>query len=177
MSRVGKKPVNIPADVKVQVDGSVLKFAKGSITEEYKVDDCISFDVSGNVITFKPNGESKCASAIWGTTQKNVSNIVHGLSSGFTMSLDLVGVGYKANVQGKKLVLELGYSHNIEYEIPAGVTITCPKPTSIVVSGHSKKQVGDVAALIKTYRKVEPYKGKGVIRAGDFVYRKEGKKK
>ncbi len=177
MSRVGKKPVNIPADIKVTVDGSVLKFAKGKIEESYNVDSRVGFELSAGSIAFKSANGVKCANALWGTTQKNVSNIVEGLTTGFSVELELVGVGYKANVAGRQLVLELGYSHNIKYDIPDGIEIVCPKPTSIIVKGHSKKLVGDVVALIKTYRKVEPYKGKGVIRVGDFVYRKEGKKK
>ena len=177
MSRIGKRPVTIPADIKVLLDGDLLKFSKGKIVEEYLVDSCVNVKLENNCLSFAPKDGFKNSAAIWGTTQKNVSNIIHGMSKGFSTDLELIGVGYKAAVAGKQLVLELGYSHNIKYNIPEGITIVCSKPTLITVSGHSKKQVGDVVAIIKTYRKVEPYKGKGIVRSGDFVYRKEGKKK
>ena len=177
MSRIGKRIIVIPVGIEVVQDGNVLKFKKGSINREYKVDSCLNIDISSNGILFSPKNTDRKVVALWGTVQKNVSNIVFGLDKGFKVDLDLVGVGYKAAVSVGKLTLQLGYSHDIEYEIPDGVSILCAKPTSISVSGYCKKQVGDVAAVIKGYRKPEPYKGKGVIRVGDFVYRKEGKKK
>lgn len=177
MSRVGKRPVSIPAGLDVTLSGSVLRFAKGGIEEFYNVDARVVVELGSNCIVVKPVDSVKGASAIWGTTQKNISNIIQGLTVGFSTDLELVGVGYKASVVGKQLVLELGYSHDIRYDIPADISIICSKPTCITVSGYSKKRVGDVVALIKKYRQVEPYKGKGVIKSGDFVYRKEGKKK
>ena len=126
---------------------------------------------------FVPLNKEQSTRSIWGTSQRNVSNIVHGLSEGFKVDLEMVGVGYKAAVNGKKLTMQLGFSHDIEYDIPEGISITCSKPTSMTISGHCKKQVGDVAAFLRSHRKPEPYKGKGVMKVGEFVYRKEGKKK
>ena len=177
MSRIGKHRVIVPAGVNVTLSGSVLTVKKGSIERTYEVPTCLSVELSPEGVLFVPQGEDQRTISLWGTTQKNVRNIVDGLHVGFKKDLDLVGVGYKASVNGKKLILQLGYSHDIEYDIPEGISIACSKPTSITVSGYCKKQVGDVAAVLRGYRKPEPYKGKGVIRAGEFVYRKEGKKK
>ena len=177
MSRIGKHRVVVPSSVSVTQNGSFLKFKKGNIEREYEVPSCLSAEVSDAGILFVPQGNDQRTTALWGTTQKNVRNIVDGLDKGFKVDLELVGVGYKAAVAGNRLTLQLGYSHDIEYDIPEGISIACSKPTSITVSGYCKKQVGDVAAVLRGYRKPEPYKGKGVIRAGEFVYRKEGKKK
>ncbi|MDR0632669.1 MAG: 50S ribosomal protein L6 [Holosporales bacterium] len=177
MSRVGKHPVKIPSGVAVTRNGDILTF-KGKLGEDsLKVPGCVDVAMQGAEISVVPNDSTKFASAMWGTVQRMISNIVKGLTDGFTVSLDLVGVGYKAAVVGRKLVLQLGYSHDIEYEIPEGVTIKCEKPTSIAITSYSKQQVGEIAAVLRSYRKPEPYKGKGVIRAGEFVVRKEGKKK
>jgi large subunit ribosomal protein L6 len=177
MSRVGKHIVKIPQGIEVLYTGNRLNIKKGSLEVVYDVPDCIKIENKADGLLFVPIGNDNRTRSLWGTSQKNVSNIVHGLSVGFKVDLELVGVGYKASVNGKKLTLQLGYSHDVVYEIPEGITISCPKPTTIVVGGHSKKQVGDTAALLRGFRKPEPYKGKGVIRAKEFVYRKEGKKK
>jgi large subunit ribosomal protein L6 len=124
-----------------------------------------------------PADETMKARALWGTAQRNISNIVKGVDEGFTVNLDLVGVGYRASVNGSKIVLQLGFSHDVEYDLPKGVSAKCEKPTALAITGPSKQQVGQIAAVLRNYRKPEPYKGKGVIRAGEYVVRKEGKKK
>lgn len=177
MSRVGKHPVDIPSGIEHTIDGNVLTFKKGKIEEKYEVPSCIEVTKVENGIIFRPVNEEQQTRALWGTSRKNVFNIVYGLDKGFKVELEMVGVGYKAAVNGKRLTLQLGYSHDINYDIPEEITIECPKPTTIVVKGHSKKQVGDIAALFRSYRKPEPYKGKGVMKVGEFIYRKEGKKK
>ena len=177
MSRVGKHTVAIPAGVNVSCAGNVLKIKKGNIEQVYEVPSCVKVECSADGVKFIPSNSEKETRAIWGTSQRNVSNIITGLDKGFKVELEMVGVGYKASVSGKKLVMQLGFSHDVEYDVPDGVTIACPKPTTIAISGHSKKQIGDIAAFLRSYRKPEPYKGKGVMRAGEFVYRKEGKKK
>jgi large subunit ribosomal protein L6 len=177
MSRVGKHAVKIPNGVVVTRDGDILTF-KGKLGQDsLRVPGCVSVSVKDTEVSVAPNDETKFAGAMWGTMQRMISNIVKGLTEGFTVSLDLIGVGYKAAVIGEKLMLQLGYSHDVEYKIPAGVTIKCEKPTSIAITSHSKQQVGEIAAVLRSYRKPEPYKGKGIIRAGEFVVRKEGKKK
>lgn len=177
MSRVGKHSVAIPAGVNVTCSENVLTIKKGNIERVYEVPSCIKVELSNDGISFVPLNKEKETRSIWGTSQRNVSNIIKGLTEGFKVDLDMVGVGYKASVSGKKLVMQLGFSHDVEYDIPEGISITCAKPTSISVSGYCKKQVGDVAAFLRSHRKPEPYKGKGVIKVGEFVYRKEGKKK
>jgi large subunit ribosomal protein L6 len=177
MSRVGKHAIEIPSGIDVVCEGNKLNIKKGAIEQVYVVPACLKIERSDTDILFKPIDSTVKTRAIWGTSRRNVGNIIHGLATGFKTDLELVGVGYKAAVTGKKLILQLGYSHDIEYEIPDGISITCSKPTSITVSGHSKKQVGDVVAILKKYRKPEPYKGKGIMKSGEFVYRKEGKKK
>lgn len=177
MSRVGKHTVAVPAGVNVTCAGQVLTIKKGAISEVYEVPACVKVECSADGIKFIPTNSEKETRSIWGTSQRNVSNIVSGLDKGFKVELEMVGVGYKASVSGKKLTMQLGFSHDIEYDIPDGVSIACPKPTTIAITGHNKKQIGDVAAFLRSYRKPEPYKGKGIMRSGEFVYRKEGKKK
>lgn len=177
MSRVGKHTVAVPAGVNVTCAGQVLTIKKGNITEVYEVPSCVKVEYSGNGIKFVPLNFEKATRSIWGASQRNVSNIVTGLDKGFKLELEMIGVGYKASVSGKKLVMQLGFSHDVEYDIPDGITIACPKPTTIAISGHNKKQIGDIAAFLRSYRKPEPYKGKGITKSGEFVYRKEGKKK
>jgi large subunit ribosomal protein L6 len=155
----------------------MLNIKKGSIEKSYVVPSRLKVEISNEGIALTPRDDAQLTNTLWGTSQRNISNIVKGLAEGFKVVLELVGVGYKAAVQGKKLILQLGYSHDIEHEIPEGISIVCASPTSISVSGNCKKQVGDVVAQLRKYRKPEPYKGKGVIRTGEFVYRKEGKKK
>ena len=177
MSRVGKKPVTIPSGVTATVDGQTVKM-KGSKGElQFVVPALVDVEFKDGAVSVQPKNQSKAARSLWGTSRAQVANIVEGVSKGFEKKLEITGVGYRAAMAGKALKLSLGYSHDIEYEIPAGITIVTPKPTEIVVSGIDRQRVGQVAAEIREYRGPEPYKGKGVKYAGEFIFRKEGKKK
>lgn len=179
MSRVGKYPVIVPEGVNVAINGNVVK-ANGKLGElSYAFDDShVVAKLENNTVVVTPLSSSKQARTLWGTTRANINIIVKGVSEGFAKDLELIGVGYKARVEGtKKLVLSLGYSHDIDFEIPAGIKVTCASPTQINVFGADKQLVGQVAAEIRDYRSPEPYKGKGVRYVGEYVRRKEGKKK
>jgi len=177
MSRVGKTVIQLPSGVNVTFGASQLD-AQGKLGKlSYTIPELVSVVLEGNSLTVQPKNETQTARALWGTTQRNIANIIRGVDEGFRMNLELSGVGYRAQVQGKNLILQLGYSHDVTYPIPTGITIQCEKPTSIEISGASKQIVGQVAAEIRQHRKPEPYKGKGVIRQGEFILRKEGKKK
>ncbi|WP_336487230.1 50S ribosomal protein L6 [Methylobacterium nigriterrae] len=177
MSRVGKKPVSVPSGVTATVNGQTVKM-KGSKGElQFVVPSLVNVALDNGAITVEPKNQSKEARSLWGTSRAQVANLVEGVSKGFEKRLEITGVGYRAAMAGKALKLSLGYSHDIEYEIPAGITITTPKPTEIVVAGIDRQRVGQVAAEIRDYRGPEPYKGKGVKYAGEFIFRKEGKKK
>ena len=177
MSRIGKKPVVVPAGVTAKVDGQLVsvKGAKGQL--EFLVPDDVSVVHQDNAIKVDPRNDSKRARALWGTSRARVSNLIIGVTAGFEKKLEITGVGYRAAVQGKVLQLALGYSHDVNYPIPAGIAIATPKPTEISISGIDKQQVGQVAAEIRALRGPEPYKGKGVKYANEFIFRKEGKKK
>ena len=177
MSRVGKKPVVIPAGVTAKVEGQhvAVKGAKGELN--FTVPDAVSVKLESGSVTVTPLAQDKRSRSLWGTSRARVQNIVVGVSKGFEKKLEINGVGYKAAVAGKNLQLSLGYSHDVIYPIPTGVTITTPKPTEITVAGVDRQQVGQVAAEIRDFRGPEPYKGKGVKYAGEFIFRKEGKKK
>ena len=177
MSRIGKKPVSVPAGVTAKVDGQLVsvKGAKGQL--EFLVPDDVSVVHQDNAIKVDPRNDTKRARALWGTSRARVNNLVIGVTSGFEKKLEITGVGYRAAVQGKVLQLALGYSHDVNYPIPAGIAIATPKPTEITIRGIDKQQVGQVAAEIRSLRGPEPYKGKGVKYAGEFIFRKEGKKK
>jgi len=177
MSRIGKKPVVVPAGVTAKVDGQLVsvKGAKGQL--EFLVPDEVSVTQQDNAIKVDPRGDSKRARALWGTARARVNNIVVGVTKGFEKKLEITGVGYRAAVQGKNLQLALGYSHDVNFPIPAGITIVTPKPTEITISGIDKQQVGQIAAEIRALRGPEPYKGKGVKYVDEFIFRKEGKKK
>jgi large subunit ribosomal protein L6 len=177
MSRIGKKPVVVPAGVTAKVEGQkvTVKGAKGEMS--FDVHDDVAVSVNDNQIKVDPRFETKRARALWGTARAQINNLVVGVTQGFEKKLEITGVGYKAAVAGKTLQLSLGYSHDIHFPIPAGIAIVTPKPTEITISGVDKKQVGQVAAEIRDYRGPEPYKGKGVKYAGEFIFRKEGKKK
>jgi large subunit ribosomal protein L6 len=177
MSRVGNTEIKLPASVTMTQNGNVLSFKGASAVDNYTIPEVIKLEKTDAGFKFAPINDSKQARSLWGTTQRNVANIVKGLDQGFTRNIDLVGVGYRASVAGNKLTLQLGFSHDINYTLPEGITVKCDKPTSIVVSGRSKELVGQVAAYLATLRPPEPYKGKGVIRENVFVNRKEGKKK
>jgi large subunit ribosomal protein L6 len=177
MSRVGKKPVAVPAGVTATVDGQTVKM-KGSKGElSFLVPEEVTVAMENGAVQVNPRDDSKTARAKWGMSRAQVANLAEGVSKGFEKRLEINGVGYKAAVAGKVLKLSLGYSHDIDYAIPAGVTITTPKPTEVVVVGIDKQVVGQTAAEIREYRGPEPYKGKGVKYAGEFIFRKEGKKK
>ena len=177
MSRIGKNPVAVPAGVTASVDGNLVKVkgAKGELT--FLAPDDVTVALEDGAIAVKPRSESKRARAMWGMSRSQVSNLVEGVTKGYEKRLEINGVGYKAAVAGKMLKLSLGYSHDIDFEIPAGISITTPKPTEIVVAGINKQQVGQTAAEIREFRGPEPYQGKGVKYAGEFIFRKEGKKK
>lgn len=177
MSRIGKHRVVVPSDVRCSFSENVIRLEKNGMERFYNVPSCINVERDDNGIILRPLNLDKVSRSCWGTTQRNLVNIIKGLKEGFKIEMELVGVGYKASVNGTKLLLQLGFSHDIEYEFPMGITIECPKPTSIVISGNCKKLVGDVAAVLRSYRKPEPYKGKGIMKSGEFLYRKEGKKK
>ncbi|MBV9076148.1 MAG: 50S ribosomal protein L6 [Methylobacteriaceae bacterium] len=177
MSRVGKKPVQVPSGVTATVDGQLVKMkgAKGELA--FRVPDEVLVSMADGSVKVDPRDATKDARAKWGMSRAQISNLVEGVSKGFERRLEINGVGYRAAMTGKTLKLSLGYSHDIDYEVPAGITITTPKPTEIVVAGIDKQRVGQTAAEIREYRGPEPYKGKGVKYAGEFIFRKEGKKK
>ncbi|MFM9975583.1 MAG: 50S ribosomal protein L6 [Beijerinckiaceae bacterium] len=177
MSRLGKMAVTIPAGCQVRLDGSaiVAKGAKGEL--RFGGSDDVEVKIEGNLVSFSPRNDSKHARAMWGTTRAQVQNIITGSTAGFEKKLEITGVGYKAAVAGKVLQLSLGYSHEVNYAIPEGITIVTPKPTEITITGNDRQRVGQVASEIRAYRGPEPYKGKGVKYAGEFIFRKEGKKK
>ncbi len=177
MSRVGLSPVTVPDGVTLNVAGQVVT-AKGKLGElSVNVVDDVEVTHEENQVRVKPRNDSSRARAMWGTTRSLVQNIVTGVAEGFSINLEIVGVGYRAAVQGKELVLQLGFSHEVHHPIPEGITIKCERPTAITVSGADRQLVGQVAANIREYRKPEPYKGKGVRYENEFILRKEGKKK
>ena len=177
MSRVGKKPVAIPSGVTASVEGQVVnvKGPKGALS--LVLHDDVAAKVEGSGIKVDPRVETKRARAMWGTYRSLLDNVVTGVTKGFERRLEITGVGYRAALQGKNLQVQLGYSHDIVYPIPEGITIATPRPTEIVVSGIDGQKVGHVAAQIRAFRKPEPYKGKGVKYGGEQIFRKEGKKK
>ncbi|WP_455475223.1 50S ribosomal protein L6 [Bartonella sp. B17] len=177
MSRIGKKPISVPSGVTVAVEGQLVK-AKGPKGElSYVVNDEVLVKFEENVISVTPRDQSKDARSKWGMSRSMIENIFCGVKDGFEKRLEINGVGYRAALQGKDIQLSLGFSHDVIYKVPSGVTVTVPKPTEIVVSGVDKQQVGQVAAEIREYRSPEPYKGKGVKYADERIFRKEGKKK
>ncbi len=177
MSRIGKNPVVIPQGVTIDLAGDTLT-AKGKLgTLKLVVSNEVTASVSDGKVWVKPNSEEKRARMLWGTTRALVSNMVTGVSKGFTVNLEINGVGYRAAVQGKSLNLQLGYSHDVLFPIPDDVKIACEKPTSISITGADKQRVGQVAAVIRSFRGPEPYKGKGIKYELETIRRKEGKKK
>ena len=177
MSRTGKKPVEIVSGVDVALDGQTIK-AKGPKGELTLVlNDLVTAEKGDEGIVIKPVDESQEARAQWGTARSNLQNIVTGVSSGFEKKLEIQGVGYRAAMQGSDVKLSLGFSHEVIYKAPEGISISTPTQTEIVVTGIDKQRVGQVASEIRAYRSPEPYKGKGVRYAGEYVFRKEGKKK
>ena len=177
MSRVGKYPVALPAGVTVAIANRILS-AKGKLGElKLPLAEEIEASVENGAVVVKPRDEGKRARAMWGTTRSLVAGMVKGVSEGFSKTLEISGTGFRAAVQGKDLVMNLGFSHEVRYPVPEGIKITCERPTSVKVEGVDRQRVGQVAAEIRAYRGPEPYKGKGVKYADEFIFRKEGKKK
>jgi large subunit ribosomal protein L6 len=177
MSRIGKKAVAVPAGVTASVEGQTvtMKGPKGAL--HFVVPDDIIVKMDKGAVKVDPRSETKRALAMWGTSRTLVANLIAGVTKGFEEKLEITGVGYRATLQGKNLQIALGFSHDIIYPIPDGIMIATPKPTEIVVTGIDKQKVGQVAAEIRAFRPPEPYKGKGVKYAGEYIFRKEGKKK
>jgi len=177
MSRIGKQPIEIPQGVEVTVDGTevAVKGPKGSLA--HKVAEEVDVRRENGALVINPKTEDKRGLSQWGLQRTLVANLIEGVTKGFEKKLEISGVGYRARAQGKTLNLQLGYSHDIDYPVPDGVSIDTPSQTEIVVSGIDKQLVGQVAAEIRAFRRPEPYKGKGVRYADEYVYRKEGKKK
>jgi large subunit ribosomal protein L6 len=177
MSRIGKKPVPVPSGVTANVEGQTVKVKgpKGALS--FLVPDEVSVKLEDGKVKVDPRNESKRARSMWGTSRTMVANLVTGVTKGFERKLEITGVGYRAAVQGKNLQLALGYSHDVVFPIPEGIQIVTPKPTEITITGIDSQKVGQVAAEIRGFRPPEPYKGKGVKYAGEYIFRKEGKKK
>ena len=177
MSRIGKKPVAVPAGVTATIEGGQLsvKGPKGALA--MPLADQVTYAVEDGAISVQPANDSKQARAFWGMQRTLVQNLVTGVTEGFTKTLEITGVGYRASAQGKKLKLQLGYSHDVDFDVPEGITIATPDQTTVSISGIDKQQVGQVAAEIRRWRKPEPYKGKGIKYRGEYIFRKEGKKK
>ena len=177
MSRIGKLPVNIPQGVTVDIAGGILT-TKGKLgTLKMPLNTDVDTVVKDGKVVVTPKNETKRARMAWGTTRALVNNMVSGVSAGYTVNLEINGVGYRAAVQGKDLVLQLGFSHDVHFPIPSDIKIACEKPTAIAVSGADKQRVGQVAAVIRSFRGPEPYKGKGIKYDYEKIRRKEGKKK
>ena len=177
MSRIGKNPVEIPDGVTIDVVGQVVT-AKGKQGElKTTISDDVNIVMQDKLITLKPLSKTTEALKMWGTSRSVLSNLVSGVSDGFSRNLEIQGVGYRAQVQGKELILQLGFSHEIRYLIPENIKIQCPDQTHISVNGPDKQKVGQTAAEIRSFRPPEPYKGKGIRYEGEYVFRKEGKKK
>ncbi len=177
MSRIGKKPVPVPAGVTATIaDGQLsMKGPKGTLS--IQLADEVTYAVEDGAVSVQPINDSKRARSFWGMQRTLVQNLVTGVTEGFAKTLQITGVGYRAAVQGKNLKLQLGYSHDVDFAIPEGITIVTPDPTTVNISGIDKQKVGQVAAEIRRWRKPEPYKGKGIKYAGEYIFRKEGKKK
>ena len=177
MSRIGKRPVELPSGVEASLSGQTItvKGPKGS--REFTATDDVALAVEDGAVTVTPRGPSKRARQQWGMSRTMVENLVTGVTKGFRKDLEITGVGYRAQMQGNTLKLNLGYSHEVNFEVPEGVTITAPKQTEITIEGIDQQLVGQVAANIREWRSPEPYKGKGIRYKGEFIFRKEGKKK
>lgn len=177
MSRIGKRPVAIPNGVTANIDNGALtvKGPKGTLT--LGLADEVNYSLEDGAISVKPANDSRRARAFWGMQRTLVSNLVEGVTEGFSKTLQITGVGYRANAQGNKLKLQLGYSHDVDLDVPAGLDVKTPDQTTVEISGIDKQAVGQFAAEIRSWRKPEPYKGKGIKYRGEFIFRKEGKKK
>ena len=177
MSRIGKKPVELPGGVSASVSGQTVEVKGPKGTRSFTATDDVTLTLEDNSLSVVPRGKSKRARQQWGMSRTQVANLVTGVTTGFKREMEITGVGYRAAVQGKVLKLSLGYSHDVDFPIPEGVTVATPKPTEIVVEGIDQQVVRQVAANIREWRKPEPYKGKGIRYKDEFIFRKEGKKK
>jgi large subunit ribosomal protein L6 len=177
MSRIGKKPVTIPAGVTASIEGRVLSVKGPKGTLSIDLADEVTYAVEDGAISVQPANETKRARSFWGMQRTLVQNLVTGVTEGFTKTLEITGVGYRAAVQGRNLRLQLGYSHDVNIDVPADLTVATPDPTTVVISGTDRQRVGQLAAEIRRWRKPEPYKGKGIKYRGEYIFRKEGKKK
>jgi len=177
MSRIGKKPVTIPSGVTADIaDGTLtVKGPKGTLT--LSLADDVTYEIGEGGISVQPANDTKRARAFWGMQRTLVQNLVTGVTDGYTKVLEITGVGYRANAQGKNLKLQLGYSHDVDFAVPEGIEVKTPDNTTVEISGIDKQKVGQVAAEIRRWRKPEPYKGKGIKYRGEYIFRKEGKKK
>jgi large subunit ribosomal protein L6 len=177
MSRIGKKPVELPTGVEATLSGQTVTVKGPKGQREFTATDDVTITVKDNAVSVDPRGSSKRARQQWGMSRTQVQNLVTGVTDGFRKELQISGVGYRAQVQGNKLTLNLGLSHDVIFDVPEGVTVTTPKNTEIIVEGIDQQLVGQVAAKIREWRKPEPYKGKGIKYKGEYVFSKEGKKK
>lgn len=177
MSRIGKKPVELPSGVTASVSGQTVEIKGPKGTRSFQATDDVTITVEDNGVSVMPRGSSKRARQQWGMSRTMVANLVTGVTSGFKKELEITGVGYRAQMQGNVLKLNLGLSHDVDFPVPDGVTVAAPKPTEIIIEGIDQQLVGQVAANIREWRKPEPYKGKGIRYKGEFIFRKEGKKK
>jgi len=177
MSRIGKKPVELPSGVTASVSGQTVEVKGPKGTRSFTATDDVTIAVEDNAVSVSPRGSSKRARQQWGMSRTQVANLVTGVTTGFKKELEIQGVGYRAQMQGNTLKLNLGLSHDVEYQAPEGISITAPKPTEIIVEGIDQQTVGQVAAEIREWRKPEPYKGKGIRYKGEYIFIKEGKKK
>jgi large subunit ribosomal protein L6 len=177
MSRIGKRPVTIPSGVTASVDGQTVKMKGPKGQLQFVVHDDVEVKLDKNIVKVAPRADTNRAIALYGTARARIANLVEGVTKGFEKKLEITGVGYRAAMQGKNLQLALGYSHDVVYPIPEGIQIAVTKPTEITITGSDIQRVGQVAAEIRAYRPPEPYKGKGVKYVGEFIFRKEGKKK
>ncbi|MEX0751402.1 MAG: 50S ribosomal protein L6 [Xanthobacteraceae bacterium] len=177
MSRIGKKAVTVPTGVSASVEGQTVKMKGPKGALQSVLHDEVSVKLQDGKVQIDPRNETKRARALWGTSRTMVANLIAGVTKGFERKLEISGVGYRAAVQGKNLQLALGYSHDIVYPIPEGIQIATPKPTEITIAGIDRQKVGQVAAEIRAFRPPEPYKGKGIKYVGEYIFRKEGKKK
>jgi large subunit ribosomal protein L6 len=177
MSRIGKKPVAMPAGVTATTEGQTLSVKGPKGTLSMQMLDDVRYEIQDGAIEVTPGNDTKRARSFWGMQRSLVQNLVTGVTEGFSKTLEITGVGYRANMQGKNLRLQLGYSHDVNISVPEGLTVATPDQTTVVISGSDRQRVGQLAAEIRRWRKPEPYKGKGIKYRGEYIFRKEGKKK
>ena len=177
MSRIGKKPVALPSGVSAAMSGQTIEVKGPKGSRSFTASDDVTMTIDESSVSVTPRGNSKRARQQWGMSRTMVANLVTGVTSGFKKELEIKGVGYRAQLQGKVLKLNLGLSHDVDFQVPDGVTVTVPKQTEIIVEGEDLQLVGQVAANIREWRRPEPYKGKGIMYKGEYIFRKEGKKK